>query len=179
MKNFLVKNKNQIIVVFSLIVFALIGFFLINGEYQKLTALSLENQEKTKQLRISQAKLDTLNKQAKQLDVINDKKDFVQKQITKEINATIFVSYLERLSYSLNIIPLTVSVGNTTTSTKESKLPPANTFNLTFGSDFKTLVEFLRQIEKLDRLNTISTINIGKAEEILNLSMAGQIFLEK
>jgi Tfp pilus assembly protein PilO len=179
MKKILRQYKIQILIFFSAIIIVSINFFIVNGEYQKLTALTLENQEKTSQLLNSQAKLDLLNQQAKQLDVINEKKAFVKKQLTTDIAATLFVSYLEKLSNSLNIIPLTVSVSGSPKKEKDSVLPTSNLFNLTFSSNFQTLVEFLRQIEKLDRLNTISTINLGKSEEILNISMSGLIFLEK
>jgi len=179
MKKILRQYKIQILIAVSILIIVSINFFLVNGEYQKLTALNIENQEKTNQLLNSQAKLDLLNKQAKQIDIIDEKKDFVKKQLTTDISATLFVSYLEKLSNSLNIIPLTVSVSGVPKKDKDSNLPTSTSFNLTFSSDFQTLIEFLRQIEKLDRLNTISTINLGKAEEILNVSMSGLIFLEK
>lgn len=176
--NSLEKNKNYLLVAVSVVLIATILLFLTNKAYQRLIDVSKQLAAKSVELEDAQNKLSALQRQNRQIDVVEAKNQFALKQLPTELGATIFVSSLEKL----NTIPVTVSVAATPAAGKVKKvktLPESTSFNLTFNTDFPTILKFLQQMESLERLNSLNSISLSPSENGLGVSISGVIYTLK
>lgn len=177
--NALEKNKNYLLIAVSITIIGLILVFLTNNAHQRLINVAKKLAIKSVGLEDAENKLSALQKQNRQVDVVEAKYQFALKQLPTELGATVFVSSLEKL----NTIPLTVSVSSAPSASgkpQKGKVKPESTnFNLTFSADFPTFLRFLQQMESLERLNSLSSISLSPAESGLSVSITGNIYTLK
>lgn len=171
------KNKILILIALGILVIAAICFFLTKSEYDKKIALRTSTENKAITLNNQKEKLSSLQKLNKQPEEVKTAKDFSLKQLPDDVEATIFVSYLEKLGNSVQVTPLSVSVNSAAVENKSKTDPTSNVFNVTFSSDFPTLLTFISQMEKLDRLNTLSNLSLSPTESLLNVTISGKIYV--
>jgi len=171
------KIKILITVSLGILITTAILLFLVKNEYSNLQTIGAQLSEKSNNLRLAQDKLASLQRQSKQSEEITSIKDICLSQLPQELEATAFVSELEKLGQSIQVTPLTVSVNSTiASSTKKKTGPDTTTFNLTFSTPFPNVLKFLEEMEKLKRLNTLSTISLTNSDNQLNVSASGSIY---
>ncbi len=176
--SFIKSHKNSILVSVSIIVLGGMIFFLNWNAYQKLIELKNERLNKTAELADASQKLKTLEVQSKKAAQIQAQKTYVLAQLPADVEATLFASKLESLGATMAITPLSVSISNVaeSSSTKKSGGLSTSNYSLTLTTTFPTLLNFLAEMEKLDRLNTIESIGLSPRDANLSVNIGGTIY---
>lgn len=171
------KYKIFILVISGLLMMIAVILYVVLPEYQKLTDLKAENLKRSLEIGNAQNKLSSLISLSNKTDEVAKQKNYTDKQIPNDIQATVFVSYLEIVGRTMAITPLTVSVNTASGQSKDKEATGRSTFNLTFSSNFTTALNFFNQLEKLERLNSISSFSLGASGDgTLNSSVSGDIY---
>lgn len=173
------KNKILILIAAGVLVTAAVLFFLTRSEYQNMLDLQRTYQDKNTTLASQQKKLaalEKLNQDSNQMLAIDN---YSKDQLPDTLDGSIFVSSLEKLGNSVQITPLSVSVSSTPVSTKDKKGPSGYSFSVTFNTGFQNLLNFLSEMEKLDRFNSINNLSLSPGAQGLGINLSGMIYQYK
>jgi Tfp pilus assembly protein PilO len=175
--NWLQENKSQLLILISIIIIVGIAYFLDFGSYQNFKTLQASQAASQTELVLAQTKIKALETQSKDIDSLNNAKNTVNQLLPNDIDATIFASMIEKLGQNVGVTPLSVSITQATAATKKEVGAASSTgFTLSFTTGYQKVLETIAQMEKLDRLNTITNLILAPQESGIAVNLSGKIY---
>jgi len=173
------KNKILILIAIGVLLTAGVLFFLTRTEYANILDLKRTYQDKSTQFTAQQKKLSALEKLNQDSNEMQNIESYATAQLPNSLEGSIFVASLEKLGNTMQVTPLSVSVSSAAVSSKDKNAPSAYNFSVTFNTNFQNLINFLGEMEKLDRFNSINNLSISPGDKGLGINLSGNIYQYK
>jgi Tfp pilus assembly protein PilO len=192
-------KKSIIILIVYVLLFIGIVLFLLIPTINNIQSNKAAIKEQDKEINDNYERLSSLQKNDKNKTEYDQIKNTVENYLPFSLQSSQFIVEVEAVAISLNLSINNISMSETssafssssskkTDSTSENSEKTKtkktgaqqNQFSLSIKTDYPKAMDFLRQMEKMPRFNTINMVDISLAEEnLINLKVSGYIYYEQ